>query len=73
MRRCSVILLILFFSCSKFHEDFELLDITEIETELPVINIDDPNLVRAEEKITWIDDIVNWIEEKVESLLGYDK
>lgn len=34
------LMLILFFSCSKFHEDFELLDITEIETELPVINIE---------------------------------
>jgi len=34
------LMLILFFSCSKFTEDFQLLDITEIETELPVINIE---------------------------------
>ena len=34
------LMLILFFSCSKFNEDFELLDISEIETELPVINIE---------------------------------
>ena len=32
--------LTLFFSCSKFNEDFQLLDITEIETKLPVINIE---------------------------------
>lgn len=35
-----LLMLILIFSCSKFNEDFELLDISEIETELPVINIE---------------------------------
>ena len=33
------IILTLAFSCSKFYENYELLDITEIETELPIINI----------------------------------
>jgi hypothetical protein len=34
------LMLTLVFSCSKFTEDFQLLDITEIETELAVINIE---------------------------------
>jgi len=33
------LILTLFFSCSKFNEEYELLNISEIETELPVINI----------------------------------
>lgn len=34
------LILTLVFSCTKFNEDFQLLDISEIETELPVINIE---------------------------------
>jgi len=34
------LMLTLLFSCSKFTEDFQLLDISEIDTELPIINIE---------------------------------
>lgn len=40
MKKISFILvLMMLMSCSKFNEEFELLDISEIETELPVIHI----------------------------------
>ncbi len=34
------LMLTLIFSCTKFNEDFELLDISEVKAELPVINIE---------------------------------